>query len=49
MNFGSFKKGTYKLFAFKSYIHIKYVITGLALNNPQELICHKTQLNESMN
>ena len=37
---GSFKNNvTYKLFAFKTYMHKK----DLTLNNPQVLISHKTQ------
>ena len=38
MNYGLFKNVTFKLFTCKSYKH------NLALNNPQRLICHKTQL-----
>ena len=43
MGFGSIKnKVTNKLFSYESLMYEQ----ELALNNPQELICHKTQPNK---
>ena len=43
MSFGLFKSNiTYKLFVYKLYICKQ----DLALNNPQKLICYKTQPNQ---
>ena len=39
MSSGSFKDLIYKLFVYKLYMYEE----DLALNNPQWLICHKTQ------
>ena len=44
MRSGSFKKLINKLFVYKSYIFNEYLYKqDLALNNPQELLCHKAQ------
>ena len=45
MSCGLFKNNvTYKLFTYKSY-NYKW---DLALNDPQRLICHKMQLNQTI-
>ena len=51
MNFGSFKNVNYKLFAYNIYIYVCVCVCvcehDLALNNPQGLICHKTQADQT--
>ena len=47
---GAFKNNvTKKLFVYKSHTHVCGCCKqGLALNNPQELMYHKTQLNQTL-
>ena len=47
MSSDSLKNFIYKLFTYKLYVCVCVCKQDLVLNNPQGLICHKTQPNQN--